>query len=343
MAGERGRMLRCAVTLGLALTLTLGSNAAQGTPAAPAEPVLAVRLFGAPAPPFALCPAAQVQPTCNIASTSIAESETLEAIVARSRRPGIASVVLFLAGYSTSFVHGLAETQHIAEQLGPRFLIVFVDWGSRGAHVDYESDAHSARRNAPAFAALLSALHTALPPDRQLAIFAHSMGTRVAVGAIAVVKADTGQLVVNEAVLAAPDLSIDDYRKAITRKPQPFGRVTIYASHHDRALFLSAIIHLHRRLGQSLPGRISLADTDVVDASAADRTNEGHGYAIHDENVILDIGQTLLGAPTPHTAWKCVEGNLCVLDPSLVPAEASVTSQISAVRAFRPTTSRPGP
>jgi esterase/lipase superfamily enzyme len=272
----------------------------------------------------------------------VAESETLEAIVARARRPGVASVVLFLAGYSTSFAHGLAETQHIAEQLGPRFLLVFVDWGSRGAHVDYESDAHSSRRNAPAFAVLLTALHAALP-DRPVGIFAHSMGTGVAVGAIAVVKADPGQIVVNEAVLAAPDLSIDDYRKAITRKPQPFGRVTIYASHHDRALFLSAIIHLHRRLGQSLPGRISLADTDVVDASAADRANEGHGYAIHDENVILDIGQTLLGAPTPHAAWKCVQGNLCVLDPSRVPAEVGATSQISAVRAFRPTTSRPGP
>ena len=339
-------MLRRVVTLTLVLTLALGSSAPQDTSAAPADPALSVRLFGVSTPPFALCPEAQVQPNCNIASASVAESETVEAIVGRARRPGISSVVLFLAGYSTSYAHGLAETQHIAEQLGPRFVVVFVDWGSRGAHVDYESDAHSAHRNAPAFAALLTALHAALP-DRQLGIFAHSMGTRVAVGAIAVVKAAPGEVVVNEAVLAAPDLSIDDYRKAITRKPQPFGRITIYASHHDRALFLSAIIHLHRRLGQSLPGRMSLADTDVVDASAADRANEGHGYAIHDERVILDIGQTLLGEPTPHAAWKCVQGNLCVLDPSRVPDELGATSDAtlptSAAPAFRPTTSPPGP
>jgi esterase/lipase superfamily enzyme len=335
-------MFRRAVTFALALTLALGSSAAQFTWAQPADPVLSVRLFGASDPPFALCPAARVQSNCNIASTSVAQSDTVGTIVARAHRAGISSVVLFLAGYSTSYAHGLAETQHIAEQLGPRFLVVFVDWGSRGAHVDYESDAHSARRNASAFAALLTALHVALP-DLGLGIFAHSMGTRVAVGAIAVVKAASSGLVVNEAVLAAPDLSIDDYRKAITRKPQPFGRITIYASHHDRALFLSAIIHLHRRLGQSLPGRLSLADTDIVDASAADRANEGHGYAIHDENVILDIGQTLLGAPTPHAAWKCVTGNLCVLDPSLVPAEVSATLPTSAAPPFRPTTSPPGP
>jgi esterase/lipase superfamily enzyme len=337
-------MLRYLVTLTVSLTLALGASLPEGASAADA--VLSVRLFGASDPPFALCPTAQVQPSCNIASTSVTQSDTVGAIVARARRPGISSVVLFLAGYSTNFAHGLAETQHVAEQLGPRFLVVFVDWGSRGAHVDYESDAHSARRNAPAFAALLTALRAALP-DRQLGIFAHSMGTRVAVGAIAVVKAAPGELVVNEAVLAAPDLSIDDYRKAITRKPQPFGRITIYASHHDRALFLSAIIHLHRRLGQSLPGRISLADTDVVDASAADRANEGHGYAIHDERVILDIGQTLLGAPTPHAAWKCAEGNLCVLDPSHVPAEIEATPSptlpTSPAPAFHPTTSPPGP
>jgi len=334
-------MLRRILSLTLALALTLGPEAAR-TQTAPADPVLSVRLFGAATPPFALCAASHVPANCNIIRSSVAEAGTIAAIAAAARRPGVESVVLFLAGYSTSYAHGLAETQHIAEQLGPRFVVVFVDWGSRGAHVDYESDAHSAHRNAPAFAALLTALHAALP-DRQLGIFAHSMGTRVAVGAIAVVKAAPGEVVVNEAVLAAPDLSIDDYRKAITRKPQPFGRITIYASHHDRALFLSAIIHLHRRLGQSLPGRMSLADTDVVDASAADRANEGHGYAIHDERVILDIGQTLLGAPTPHAAWKCVQGNLCVLDPSRVPDEVNATLPTSAAPAFRPTTSPPGP
>jgi esterase/lipase superfamily enzyme len=336
-------MLRRVLMLSLALAFGLSSTTARAASPQAEDRLLAVRLFAGFVPPFALCPAVAVQATCNIAGASVPQAQTLSAIAERAGRAGVDSVVFFLAGYSTDFGHGMDEAQRIAAQLGPRFLIVFVDWGSRGAHVDYESDAHSARRNTPAFAALLTALNGAVA-GRSVGIFAHSMGTRVAVGAIAIVKpAADGAPVVNEAVLAAPDLSIDDYRKAITRSPKPFGRVTIYASSHDHALLLSAIIHLHRRLGQSLPGRRSLADTDVVDASAADRANEGHGYAVHDQRVILDIGQTLLGAPTPHAAWKCVQGNLCVLDPSRVPAEVSATFPSPAVLAFRPTTSRPGP
>ena len=113
-----------------------------------------------------------------------------------------------------------------------------------------------------------------------------------------------GSSVVAEAVLAAPDLALDDYLKAITRRPKPFGRVTIYSSRGDHALALSEIVHLHHRLGQVALWRRTIADTVVVDASAADKVADGHGYAIRDPRVISDIGAVLLGAPVPHAQWK---------------------------------------
>jgi len=217
---------------------------------------------------------------------------------------GVRRVVLFVPGFATGIPLALRAVYRIRAAFEPGDLLVDVDWGSRGKKSRYEQDARTARASAPAFAAFLADLHKALPRT-EVDIFAHSMGARVAVRAMYVVPVDpnAGRLV-ERAVLAAPDMTLADYQRAIARDPVPVGHVTVYASRFDKALLVSTLIHLHRRLGRLLSWHRPLARTDVVDASVASRGLDGHGYAITDPGLLRDIAATLAGAPVPHAAWR---------------------------------------
>jgi esterase/lipase superfamily enzyme len=285
-----------ALLASLALPLPSAADAASGVPA--------VALFGLPAPVYVLCPAsAQVRTACLPAGHPTGAA-ALRALRDAALQPKVERVVVFLPGYRTKFQNGLAAAVHIQSVLGERFLVVYADWGSHGSTAGYREDGMEARRQTPALANLLQDLHAALP-GRPIDVFAHSMGARLAAGAMATVKEPAnGKTIVAETVLAAPDLDLRDYEHAILRKPEPFGRVTVYASRHDRALLLSSIIHFHKRVGQLAIWRRTIADTVVVDASAADPGPQGHGYAIHDVPVILDIGAVFLDAPIPHPDWS---------------------------------------
>jgi esterase/lipase superfamily enzyme len=211
-------------------------------------------------------------------------------------------VVVFVPGFATSVQLGYTAAARIQETLGADDKVVLIDWGSEGKLTGYERDARTAHRNAPELNTALRVIKSAAAGG-EVDVFAHSLGTRVVANAIAALNGQSS-LLVTRVVLAAPDMTIADYQRAIARVPGPVGRVTIYASSKDRALFLSEIIHLHRRLGLITHWRRALANTDVVDASVASDRRDGHGYAINEPELISDIGDTLAGMKTPHLDWK---------------------------------------
>jgi pimeloyl-ACP methyl ester carboxylesterase len=288
--------------VGSVLLPTLGSP----VPASAAPPAILLR--GGKSPLFALCPSdSQQREGCESAvSAAPGAQRAIDDVL--SRAGNAERIVIFLSGYRTSFAQGQREAVTLARLFGPRCFVVYVDWGSHGKLYDYEGDARAARRNVAAFAAFVTALRAKAGRHR-LDVYAYSMGTRLVAGAMATVRSVTdGEPVIDRAVLAAPDLTANDYRLAITRQPIPFQHVTVYASRSDRALMLSSIIHLHHRLGQMLGGRIALQHTDVVDASAADRTTAGHGYPVHDLRVICDVAAVFSNRPIPHEAWFRAHG-----------------------------------
>jgi esterase/lipase superfamily enzyme len=223
------------------------------------------------------------------------------------RNRGIARTVVFVPGFATSVRSAYVAARRIQSDLGRGDRVVLVDWGSAGRKTGYEHDALTARRNSPMLVPALRALK-AIAPRRQLDVFAHSLGTRLVAMAIPNFAPKDGTVVTNM-VMAAPDMTVAAYQRAITRKPGPFRHITLYVSRSDRALLLSEIVHLHRRLGQITQMTRSLANTDVVDASAVSRaTPDGHGYAINDPLLIHDIGLTLAGTHIPHPYWRARRG-----------------------------------
>lgn len=277
------------------LLLPLGAlcSPAESDPAS----IPAIRIHGA-ARTYALGTVHRTGRAATVALDPIDQA----AFVRQAGGPGIKRVVLFVPGYNTALSGGLAAARRLQGSFGGADLVVYIDWGSYGKTYDYGRDARAAKRAMPAFRALLLDLHAALN-GRELDVFAHSMGTRIVADALAKLTAPGGATVVQQAVLAAPDLSLADYARAVARNPEPFGHVTIYASRHDRALMLSMLVHFHRRLGRVTNGRQILSRTDVVDATVASH-GDGHGYAIHDPGVMRDIADALAGSPLPHATWK---------------------------------------
>jgi len=127
------------------------------------------------------------------------------------------------------------------------------------------------------------------------------LGTRIV--AMAIPSLPAGHSVVENTVLAAPDMTVADYTRAIARIPGPIDRITLYTSRHDRALLLSEVIHLRRRLGQITDWNRMLANTEVIDASLVSHSL-GHNYATTEPLLIDDIGATLAGAAVPHADWR---------------------------------------
>jgi esterase/lipase superfamily enzyme len=291
----------------------------QRAAAASSRPLTSIALFGGPSPAYVICPqSARTREDCLPGAGHVAGAAALQTLRRAALAPGIVRVVLFIAGYHTNLLGGRGDAAGIQNVLGPHFLVVHIDWGSKGTTTGYEADGLAAKRQTPAFAAFVSDLHRALP-EREVDVFAHSMGSRVAAGAMATVKpASDRKAIVLETVFAAPDLTLHDYERAITRNPEPFGHVTIYVSKHDKALLISTVVHFHQRIGQLADWHAVVANTSVVDASSADPKGLGHGYAIHSAAVIRDIAAIFLHAPVPHPAWTRV--NPATVMWTLVPA-----------------------
>jgi esterase/lipase superfamily enzyme len=271
-------------------------------PAASALATALVLIGAGQAPRYAT---ARFGPECADHRTFVHVSASGEtAFLTRARASGVRRIVVFVPGFATGEPKGLHSAQLFASVLGPADLLLYVDWGSAGKKYDYLRDARTAAANAPALAAMLLELHRKLP-GREIDLFAHSLGTRIVALALAKVAEPADRRpIVERAVLAAPDMTVADYTRAIARIPGPFDHVTLYVSRHDKALLLSTVINIHRRLGRITVWQRPIARTDVVDASAARTGLDGHGYAISDPALIADIGRTLAGVAVPHLDWK---------------------------------------
>ena len=272
---------------------------AHARPLSPAHPrVLAALLDAGKSPGFAF-----QEVTLQLQSQRVTAHTALTGpnVYARIGKSGARRVLFFLGGFNTSFAHGAMDAARIAEIVDARTVVLYADWGSQGKATAYRRDGRSARRNAPAFEHLLVSMRRALPA-MEFDVFAHSMGSRVAIGAVAAAQKAGVRLDIKHVVLAAPDLGVRDYIAAM-QALRAADRGTIYVSRRDKALFASAIIHLQHRLGQTSVERLNLPRTDIIDVTSEDRSKDGHGYAIHDAAILRDIYAVVTGVPAPHRVW----------------------------------------
>ena len=172
-------------------------------------------------------------------------------------------------------------------------------WASAGKMRSYVDDTEKAALTISRLASLLCELAAVQPSINRVHVVAHSSGANVVLAAldsIAHYRSASSGMVIDELILAAPDVQLSVFEALLPRVDSLVGHVTVYASRDDRALRVSRIVHFNRegRAGNQPKKIRAIPGVDIVDASDAPTDRFGHNYFRNSLPVISDMRGTLM-------------------------------------------------
>ncbi len=214
-------------------------------------------------------------------------------VTKRARR----EVLIYIHGFNTPFEKGIERAGHLHAALEIQGATIAFSWPSLGCVFKYGSDAQMVRDMSrdPLVATICRAVE--LADAKIVHVVAHSMGSRVALGALVMMHegnvALPGGAKFGHVVLAAADVPRDEYIKAIPKLGPLAERVTLYASKWDRALWAARLADGKPRAGDA--GRVTIVrPSETVDTSRASGGPLGHsdfdGTALDDARALLWFG-----------------------------------------------------
>jgi esterase/lipase superfamily enzyme len=210
--------------------------------------------------------------------------------------------LVFVHGYNTSFDHAIYRTAQIAYDLkfdGATFLY---SWPSGGAVASYTYDRESAQASEPYLRQFLD-LVVKQSGAKSVSIIAHSMGNQPLLDVLKDMRL-TGpqQVVINEVILAAPDVDADTFANVAQRIEGLAKGVTLYAASNDRALIISRNFWRNPRAGDvPAAGPLIVPGIETIDVTAASTDSFALNHSGYAENndLLQDIGKLILSGLRP--------------------------------------------
>jgi esterase/lipase superfamily enzyme len=216
-------------------------------------------------------------------------------------------VLLYVHGYDNTFEDALLRAAQLHLDLEFPGRTVAFSWPSLGKDVIYEDDDperaklayHDDLKAADAsVAALADTIQTLAErggAGRRIHVVAHSLGNRVLLAALKKLADDGKQGMLDQVVLAAPDVAVTELQDCQACLSQVSSRTSVYSSTKDVALYLSSNIHrmLDMLLGERA-GRITRCYSQV-DAISADQVNSifamngGHCYFAEAPQMVQEL------------------------------------------------------
>jgi esterase/lipase superfamily enzyme len=177
-------------------------------------------------------------------------------------------LLLLVHGLRTDLDFAMRGTAFLAHILDINAPVLVFDWpGNQGDSLrGYRRAQRVATASGAELAATLRLLIDEVRPE-QLWVVANSLGSQVVVDAISLLAqapdlADA-EREISDVVLTAPDVSYDQFRQEFKQHLRALvDDTTVYVSSNDRALLLSRVVNLQRRLGQST---LEKADSELID------------------------------------------------------------------------------
>lgn len=210
------------------------------------------------------------------------------------------SLLLFTHGFNVKFEEAVMRTAQIAYDLKYQGLPIIFTWpagaedglvASSFINKTYEKNYQSALASQSDAVAFLRWLATLKIP---IYMGMHSMGHQVMIPALEKLSNEFKEPFIEELVLNAPDLSVDDFQRIAPSLRKVAKRTTLYCSFNDNAISVSETFNNNRRLG----GCATADGIDVINASEIDAPTLGlglgHGY-YSSRPLITDLHQILLG------------------------------------------------
>ena len=192
-------------------------------------------------------------------------------------------IFLFVHGFNTPFSDGLYLNAQILNDFGIAGVGVHYAWPSAGQFAAYLYDRDSAQFARDGLADTL--LMLAGTEATGINILAHSMGALVTMEALRELslrgRTDVLEMI-DPLILASPDIDYDVFRRQLaTLDPAP-EHIAVFASHRDRALFLSAQLRgssSRPRIGSgAFRQELNELGVTVIDLSTL---SDGRGFANH--------------------------------------------------------------
>ena len=210
--------------------------------------------------------------------------------------------LVFVHGYNTSFDHAVYRTAQIAYDLkfdGATFLY---SWPSGGAVASYTYDRESAQASEPYLRQFLD-LVVKQSGAKSVSIIAHSMGNQPLLDVLKDMRlGGPQQVVINEVILAAPDVDADTFANVAQRIEGIAKGVTLYAASNDRALIISRNFWRNPRAGDvPTAGPLIVPGIETIDVTAASTDSFALNHSGYAENndLLQDIGKLILSGLRP--------------------------------------------
>lgn len=217
-------------------------------------------------------------------------------------------VFVYVHGYNTPFGQAVFRFAQLMHDSRADVAPVLFSWPSRGRLLDYKRDLDNATYSRSDLADLLR-MAADSPDVADIVIFAHSMGSWIAVEAVRQIALERGgaPAKISNVILASPDLDVGVFRRQVLDMGARRPGLTLFVSQEDRALRLSRLVAQGgTRLGAIDPSADDyraqlkeLRDVTVIDLSAlrqGDRINHSL-YAASPEAVKLIGSRLVAGQP----------------------------------------------
>lgn len=200
---------------------------------------------------------------------------------------------IFVHGYNTSFDNALYRTAQIANDMHFDGAPFVYSWPSGGAVGSYGWDRESAEGARPYLRQFLDIV-VKETGAKSISIIAHSMGNIALLDVLREMnKAKPANVAISQIILAAPDVSTDDFAELAKSIKGLSKGVTLYASSNDRALRISHGVWGSYRAGDVPPaGPILAAGVETIDVTAAstDVFALNHSGYAQNNDLLGDVG-----------------------------------------------------
>jgi esterase/lipase superfamily enzyme len=197
--------------------------------------------------------------------------------------------IVFVHGYNTTFDNAVYRTAQIAYDLKFDSAPFVYSWPSGGAVASYTYDRESTAQAEPHLKEFLE-LVAKESGAKSVSVIAHSMGNQLVLRVLQdLMRATPPGVVLNQLVLAAPDVDRDAFEHVAKAIRGIANGVTLYAAANDRALGVSRRFHGGVPRAGDVPesGPLLIEGIDTIDVTAASTDSLGLNHSGYAENNAL--------------------------------------------------------
>ena len=206
--------------------------------------------------------------------------------------------LVFVHGFYNTFDDALYRTAQITYDMQFDGAAFMYSWPSAGTLDAYRTDRGKAERAGPSLRAFLDVVARKSGAKR-ITVIAHSMGNLPLMEALDETVAGaqpSPDAVIDDVVLAAPDIGRKEFATLAEHINHIRGGVTLYAASNDLALAASRTLNGEGRAGDTTPdGPLLLPHVDTIDATSTSmqlfRLN--HFYVAESSAVLCDLERLL--------------------------------------------------